>query len=313
MTPITPSRCRNCAAPCWWPHSRAGTMRARPPQVRSSTSSCSGMPSRPCEITPDDYYDFQVSRPTVHLIDGVSRRLEWPTTTFSYCSPPGADHDLVLVKGIEPNFRWRAFVAEIAEIAEIAGVTSAVMLGSMMADVPTRAPCRSPVRRTAVRRPSSTGLPSRGTRDRRGSPACCRTASSPLGSRRCRSGPPSRTTFRPHRIQRRHWHCCADSKTSSTSRSRWTNCPSARRRGAHRRRDDLRRRGYGLSTSASSRRTTMRRRRIRRRCRRSTVSSSPQISSAYLRRRNPDAGGFRPSGPRGGRVSRSARWTRPAS
>jgi proteasome assembly chaperone (PAC2) family protein len=93
-----------------------------------------------CEITPDDYYDFQVSRPTVHLIDGVSRRLEWPTTTFSYCSPPGADHDLVLVKGIEPNFRWRAFVAEIAEIAEIAGVTSAVMLGSMMADVPHTRP-----------------------------------------------------------------------------------------------------------------------------------------------------------------------------
>jgi hypothetical protein len=72
-----------------------------------------------CEITPDDYYDFQVSRPTVHLIDGVSRRLEWPTTTFSYCSPPGADH---------------------AEIAEIAGVTSAVMLGSMMADVPHTRP-----------------------------------------------------------------------------------------------------------------------------------------------------------------------------
>ncbi len=92
------------------------------------------------EITPDDYYDFQVNRPTVRLIDGVSRHLEWPTTTFAHCSPPGADHDLLLVRGVEPNFRWRAFVAEIAEIAEIAGVTSAVMLGSMMADTPHTRP-----------------------------------------------------------------------------------------------------------------------------------------------------------------------------
>lgn len=39
------------------------------------------------EMVPDDYYDFQVNRPTVRLIDGVNRHMEWPTTTFSYCSP----------------------------------------------------------------------------------------------------------------------------------------------------------------------------------------------------------------------------------
>ncbi|GAB09368.1 hypothetical protein GOARA_036_01000 [Gordonia araii NBRC 100433] len=92
------------------------------------------------EITPDDYYDFQVNRPTVRLVDGVSRRLEWPTTTFSTCTPPGAEHDLLLVRGVEPNFRWRAFVAEITEVADVAGVTSAVMLGSMMADTPHTRP-----------------------------------------------------------------------------------------------------------------------------------------------------------------------------
>ena len=40
-------------------------------------------------IDPDDYYDFQVNRPTVSLVDGVSRRVEWPTTRFSVCRPPG--------------------------------------------------------------------------------------------------------------------------------------------------------------------------------------------------------------------------------
>src|SRR3954451_15930393 len=32
------------------------------------------------EIDPDDYYDFQVTRPQVSQVDGVSRRITWPTT-----------------------------------------------------------------------------------------------------------------------------------------------------------------------------------------------------------------------------------------
>jgi len=35
------------------------------------------------ELEPDDYYDFQVSRPTVRMVDGVTRRVDWPTTTLS--------------------------------------------------------------------------------------------------------------------------------------------------------------------------------------------------------------------------------------
>ena len=35
------------------------------------------------ELDPDDYYDFQVNRPTVSLVDGVTRRISWPTTRFS--------------------------------------------------------------------------------------------------------------------------------------------------------------------------------------------------------------------------------------
>src|SRR5947209_18602079 len=48
------------------------------------------------ELDPDDYYDFQVNRPTVSLVDGVTRRISWPTTRLSVCRPDGPDFDRVL-------------------------------------------------------------------------------------------------------------------------------------------------------------------------------------------------------------------------
>src|ERR1700712_1968840 len=65
------------------------------------------------EIDPDDYYDFQVNRPTVSLIDGVSRRISSAATRSSCGRPPAADFDLVIVRGIEPNMRWRGFCREL--------------------------------------------------------------------------------------------------------------------------------------------------------------------------------------------------------
>jgi len=86
------------------------------------------------ELEPDDYYDFQVSRPTVRLVDGVTRRVEWPTTRLSVCHPPGYDQDLVLVTGPEPNMRWRQFCDELLAHIEQLGVTTVVTLGALLAD-----------------------------------------------------------------------------------------------------------------------------------------------------------------------------------
>ena len=33
-------------------------------------------------IDPEEFYDFQVHRPTVHLDDGETRRIEWPSNEF---------------------------------------------------------------------------------------------------------------------------------------------------------------------------------------------------------------------------------------
>ncbi|MCA1710229.1 MAG: PAC2 family protein [Actinobacteria bacterium] len=91
-------------------------------------------------IDPDEYYDFQVNRPMVQLVDGVTRKITWPTTRVSVCSPPGADRDVVLVRGVEPNMRWRGFCLELVEMADQLGVEMVVTLGALLADSPHTRP-----------------------------------------------------------------------------------------------------------------------------------------------------------------------------
>jgi proteasome assembly chaperone (PAC2) family protein len=92
------------------------------------------------EIDPDDYYDFQVTRPTVRMVDGITRRVEWPTTRLSVCRPPGSNRDVVLVHGIEPNMHWRRFCGEIIDHVNNLGVTTVVTLGALLADTPHTRP-----------------------------------------------------------------------------------------------------------------------------------------------------------------------------
>lgn len=92
------------------------------------------------DIDPDDYYDYQAARPTIRQSGGVMRRLEWPSTGISYCRVPGGTSDLVLVLGVEPNFRWRAFCQEIIDTAFALNVERVITLGSLLADTPHTRP-----------------------------------------------------------------------------------------------------------------------------------------------------------------------------
>jgi len=91
-------------------------------------------------IDPEEYYDFQVNRPQVSLVDGETRKIEWPTTRFSVATPPGAERDVLLVRGIEPSMRWRTFCAEVLEICHSLEVERIVVLGALLADVPYTRP-----------------------------------------------------------------------------------------------------------------------------------------------------------------------------
>ena len=92
------------------------------------------------EIDPDPYYDFQVNRPLVTLEDGLTRRIEWPSTRFYLARPPGATRDLLLIRGLEPNMRWRDFCSELLDAITGAGADLVVTLGALLSDAPHTRP-----------------------------------------------------------------------------------------------------------------------------------------------------------------------------
>ena len=91
-------------------------------------------------MDPEDFYDFQVTRPVVEMSKGHTERLVWPTTRFSVARPEGADRDIVLVYGIEPNMRWRAFSDELVTSFAELKVEMVVLLGALLADAPHTRP-----------------------------------------------------------------------------------------------------------------------------------------------------------------------------
>ncbi|HEX2129643.1 MAG TPA: PAC2 family protein [Solirubrobacterales bacterium] len=86
-------------------------------------------------IDPEEFYDFQVTRPTIRLAEGQTREVDWPENTIIAARAPAAERDLVLVSGIEPNLRWRSFAGAIIEVAERLEVEMVVTLGALLADV----------------------------------------------------------------------------------------------------------------------------------------------------------------------------------
>ena len=91
-------------------------------------------------IDAEEFYDFQQTRPTVRLDDEMRRRIEWPAVELQAVRLPTGDHDLVLLRGHEPNLRWRAFAREALEVATSMHVEMVVTLGALLADVPHTRP-----------------------------------------------------------------------------------------------------------------------------------------------------------------------------
>jgi proteasome assembly chaperone (PAC2) family protein len=91
-------------------------------------------------IDPEDFYDFQVTRPVMEVSDGRADRLVWPTTRISLARPEGLDRDLILVHGIEPNMRWRSFSNEIVSAFTELGIELVILLGALLADSPHTRP-----------------------------------------------------------------------------------------------------------------------------------------------------------------------------
>jgi proteasome assembly chaperone (PAC2) family protein len=99
--------------------------------------------ARFAEIEPENFYDFQATRPHVSLVEGQTRHIDWPENAFYHSPIPGLDRDAVLLLGIEPNLRWRTFTGMVVDLARDLGVELMITLGSLLADVPHTRP--SPV------------------------------------------------------------------------------------------------------------------------------------------------------------------------
>ncbi len=136
-------------------------------------------------IDPEDYYDFQVTRPVTEMTDGSTQRLVWPTTRLLTPAKKPTDRDIVLVHGIEPNMRWRGFCAELvgafADLKRRDGGAARRAAGRLAAHPAGAGDHRLPPTRSwppgCAPRPST-------TRARPGSSACCSTSAPRPASRR---------------------------------------------------------------------------------------------------------------------------------
>jgi proteasome assembly chaperone (PAC2) family protein len=94
------------------------------------------------EIDPEEFFDFTETRPQVKVVEGATRTVEWPLTEFLHAEVPGTNRDVVLVRGVEPQLKWRTFTSHIVEVAREVGVDLAATLGALLADVPHTRPVK---------------------------------------------------------------------------------------------------------------------------------------------------------------------------
>jgi predicted ATP-grasp superfamily ATP-dependent carboligase len=89
-------------------------------------------------LDPEEFYDFQVSRPTVRLDQGVSRVIEWPAGEFWAATVGGKD--VLVFTAAEPNIRWKTFARSVIGAATELGSRMLVTLGAFLTDVPHSRP-----------------------------------------------------------------------------------------------------------------------------------------------------------------------------
>jgi proteasome assembly chaperone (PAC2) family protein len=97
-----------------------------------------GQARRFAAIDPDEHVDYQSRRPHVEVVDGVARAITWPANECFAAT--FREHDLVVVRGVEPNLRWKSFCDAIMTVASETGCGTVVTLGALLGDVPHTRP-----------------------------------------------------------------------------------------------------------------------------------------------------------------------------
>jgi proteasome assembly chaperone (PAC2) family protein len=86
----------------------------------------------------DLLFDYRARRPTLEIRDGRMASLTWRELTIRRSRI--GERDLLVLTGVEPDFRWREFCDAVLDIASRLGVAQWISLGAIPAAVPhTRA------------------------------------------------------------------------------------------------------------------------------------------------------------------------------
>jgi proteasome assembly chaperone (PAC2) family protein len=91
-------------------------------------------------IDPEEFYDFQSTRPHIAFNADRTREITWPGIEIFAARVPRAPRDLILVQGPEPSMRWQTFCRHIIDLAEALGTQLVVTMGALLADVPHTRP-----------------------------------------------------------------------------------------------------------------------------------------------------------------------------
>ncbi len=98
------------------------------------------VPELIAEVDPENFYDFQVNRPTVFVDESSVRNLTWPGTQVFALATPSLPHDFIVVKGVEPSMKWKTFTSDLLDLADDCEVDLIISMGAMLADTPHSRP-----------------------------------------------------------------------------------------------------------------------------------------------------------------------------
>jgi hypothetical protein len=92
------------------------------------------------DLDPEAFYDFQQTRPTVRTDADGRRVIDWPRLEIAAAQVEGGRGDLVIVRGDEPNLRWRTFADAIVDLSRALDVRLLATIGALQVDVPHTRP-----------------------------------------------------------------------------------------------------------------------------------------------------------------------------
>lgn len=86
----------------------------------------------------DRLFDYRARRPPLEIVDGRLTTLTWPELVLRRTRLD--ERDLLVLVGPEPDYRWRAFTADVIDLVARLGVVQWISLGAIPAAVPHTRP-----------------------------------------------------------------------------------------------------------------------------------------------------------------------------